>query len=76
MQNQQRRPGVFLVRSGERIRLTLDRSASNARVPATAWVRPVDYDLVRLGLIHAGSIPISPVDPLVGGQADGGPNTS
>ena len=75
VQNQQRRPGVFLVRSGERIRLTLDWSASNARVPATAWVRPVDYDLVRLGLIYAGSIPISPVDPLLGGQGASGAKT-
>jgi hypothetical protein len=57
VQTQQRRPGVFLVRSSAQVGLKLDWSASNARVPAAAWLRPLDYDLVRLGLIEPRMIP-------------------
>ena len=56
-QNQQRRPGVFLTPGTNAPRLILDWSRSNARVPAHTWVRPVDYDLVRFGLIERSAIP-------------------
>jgi hypothetical protein len=55
--NIQRKPGVFLGLDGGRPSLGLEFNASNERLPEPAWARPVDLDLVRLGLLDPGGIP-------------------
>jgi hypothetical protein len=55
--NIQRKPGVFLGIDDGRPRLTLEWSASNERLPEPAWVRPIELDLVRVGLLDLDAIP-------------------
>ena len=55
--NIQRKPGVFLGLDGGRPSLALEFNASNERLPEPAWARPVDLDLVRLGLLDPAGIP-------------------
>lgn len=52
--NQQRRPGILL---GRGPRLVMGWTGSNARVPVHAWMRPIDHDLVRHGVIDRTMIP-------------------
>jgi hypothetical protein len=53
-QTQQSKGAVMLrprERDGSRPRLELEWSASNARLPAEAWQRPLEMDLLRFGLL-------------------------
>lgn len=51
-----RKPGLYLAATSDGPRLEIHWSASNARLPLVAWRRPIDYDLVRLGLIDEAEL--------------------
>jgi hypothetical protein len=55
--NQQRKPGIFLAGDVAGPRLELEFSASNERVPEILWTRPLDLDLVHLGLLTLDEVP-------------------
>jgi hypothetical protein len=52
------RPGLFLHRRGDPVRVTFEQNATYLAVPHVAWLRDVDYDLVRAGLIAVDQIPM------------------
>jgi len=59
-QPEQRKGAVMLrarERNGRRPRLELEWSASNARLPAVAWQRPLELDLLRFGLLAEEELP-------------------
>lgn len=59
-QTQQSKAAVLLrshERDGSRPRLEMESSASNARLPAVAWERPLEIDLLRFGLLAESDLP-------------------
>ena len=55
--NVQRKPGVFLGLDEGRPRLGIEWNATNERLPEVAWVRPVELDFVRAGLVRLDDLP-------------------
>jgi hypothetical protein len=53
-----RRPGLFLGSAGGTAHLTFAQSGSPLVAPRVEWERDLDYDLVGLGLITPGQIPM------------------
>jgi hypothetical protein len=59
-QTQQSKESVVLVprgRTDPRPRLDVESSAHNARLPAVAWRRPLEIDLLRFGLLTPADVP-------------------
>ena len=59
-QTQQSKVSVVLVprgRTDPRPRLDLESSAHNARLPAVAWRRPLELDLLRFNLLTPSDVP-------------------
>ncbi|MFF5234900.1 hypothetical protein [Dactylosporangium sp. NPDC000521] len=53
-----RRPGLFLGSAGGAAHLTFAQSGGQLVAPRVEWERDLDFDLVRLGLITPGDIPL------------------